>query len=316
MGRLTVLIIGLFPFLSFASNDPLVWLERMNQAVQTLSYEGTFVYTHDDEIETMQIAHSHGPDGERERLVSLSGDAREMIRDRGVLTCIWPGSRSVVVEPARAGLEEPVTAGESLEAYYVLSLAGTERIAGLTCQMVAIDPRDQYRYGYRLCIDEASGMLLKSVMLDEQQQPIEQLVFTNIELTDTLPSEYFESEHTDGAALPPLSADVLSADELAWSLGELPPGFALQSVMQRPMREGGAPVHQMIVSDGLASVSVFIAVPESAADVYEGLTGAGALHAYARVLDGHQVTVVGEVPAETVRLIGAALAQSDAAEQP
>lgn len=306
--RLAVLILALSPALALASEDARQWLDRMNQAVQDLSYEGTFVYSRDGQMETMQIVHAPGPDGPRERLVSLSGEAREMIRDHGVLTCIWPGSRSVVVEPARTskGLARPIdTQAMPLETNYSLAVKDRERVAGLNCRQVEIRPRDAYRFGYRLCIAEDNAMLLKSTMLDEQGRPIEQLMFTSIRFDEAIDPARFASAQADTPR--PRPVDDSHPVDAGWRLSTLPPGFVLRAVVSRPLEEGGDPVQQMIVSDGLASVSVFIAEPGMDDQYYQGVTGAGALHAFARVVEGHQVTVVGEVPEATVRLIGDAL---------
>ena len=306
--RLAVLTLGLLPALAFASEDAQQWLDRMSRAVQTLDYEGTFVYSHNGKMETMKIVHALGPDGPREHLISLSGEAREMIRDRGILTCIWPGSRSVVVEQARAKAGVPSgLAGQPpmVSEHYELAVGGRERVAGLNCRIVDVRPRDTFRFGYRLCIAEDNGMLLKSLMLDATGTPIEQLMFTSIDFDGEADSERFdESERPvqDASADP----ETYPADP-AWRLTALPPGFVLRSVVSRPMHKEGQPVQQMIVSDGLASVSVFIAEPAEDEQFYQGVTDTGALHAYARVMDGYQITVVGEVPEATVRLIGGGL---------
>ena len=308
--RLAVLTLGLLPALAFPSDDAQQWLDRMSRAVQTLNYEGTFVYSHDGKMETMKIVHAYGPEGPREHLISLSGEAREMIRNRGILTCIWPGSRSVVVEQARAkagmpsGLAMPDPA---ITNHYELLVGPRERVAGLNCRSVDVRPRDAFRFGYRLCIAEDNGMLLKSLMLDASGTPIEQLMFTSIEFDGATESPRFESTPEHDASAGSMSDESYPVDP-AWQLTSLPPGFELRSVVSRPMHEDGEPVQQMIVSDGLASVSVFIAEPSADEQYYQGVTDTGALHAYARVLDGYQITVVGEVPEATVRLIGGGLA--------
>lgn len=313
MMRLVVLALGLLPALALSSEDAQHWLDRMSQAVQTLDYEGTFVYSHNGKMETMKIVHTMGPEGPREHLISLSGEAREMIRDRGILTCVWPGSRSVVVEQSRSRVGMPQVVSETaprIADNYVLSVGESERVAGMPCRIVDVRPRDAFRFGYRLCIAEENGMLLKSLMVDEAGNPIEQLMFTSIAFDGASAAER-ETPPTSGA--PVAEGRTYPVDE-GWRLTALPPGFVLRSVVSRPMHRDGEPVQQMIVSDGLASVSVFIAEPAPDQQYYQGVTDTGALHAFARVHDGHQITVVGEVPEATVRLIGTGLVHAD--EQP
>ena len=258
--------------------------------------------------------HGYDENGERERLLSLSGEPREIIRDRDRLTCIWPGSKSIVEEPRRARLGFPTKLAQDIEStadYYAFSVDGTERVAGLKCRMISIWPRDEFRYGYRLCLEDESGMLLRYQMLDSSNEIIEQVMFTSIKMLEHIPSERFEpTPGREGYTLHRAKGSVenggVKADP-AWSIADAPPGFVLSSNVKRPVAASEEPVQHMILTDGLASVSVFIATTEPEEDIYEGLTHTGALHAYARVTRGHQVTVVGEVPAETVRRIGESL---------
>jgi len=64
-------------------------------------------------------------------------------------------------------------------------------------------------------------------------------------------------------------------------------------------------VEHLVYSDGLAAVSVFIEKTDRPAGVgSKGPSRMGAIHAYSKVMDGEQVTVVGEVPESTVAMIG------------
>jgi sigma-E factor negative regulatory protein RseB len=68
-----------------------------------------------------------------------------------------------------------------------------------------------------------------------------------------------------------------------------------------------------VYSDGLATVSVFIedqrpasgaaAAPDTPEPPMQGLARVGSGYAFSTVVQGHQVTAVGEVPAQTVEFI-------------
>jgi sigma-E factor negative regulatory protein RseB len=64
----------------------------------------------------------------------------------------------------------------------------------------------------------------------------------------------------------------------------------------------------MVFSDGMATVSVYVEKLPPDSNAFTGLSNMGAMNAYGTVIDGHQITVVGEVPAATVqymaRLVG------------
>jgi sigma-E factor negative regulatory protein RseB len=71
-------------------------------------------------------------------------------------------------------------------------------------------------------------------------------------------------------------------------------------------------VRHLVYSDGLASVSVFIQAPTPGKAPVVGSGRAGVASAYTTVVQGHQVTVVGEVPPDTLRFIATGLRPADA----
>ncbi|MGD2055826.1 MAG: sigma-E factor regulatory protein RseB domain-containing protein, partial [Gammaproteobacteria bacterium] len=158
------------------------WLDEMSGALQTLDYDGTFVYLHDGKLEAMRIIHQVDDEGEKERLISLTGSAREVVRDNETVTCIMSDSKSVMVGQSRPRQPFPVVPRDvdSLFAYYRIEALGADRIAGNMAQVIAITPRDAYRYGYRFWIDKDSKMLLKSDLNDANGRPIEQVMFTRM----------------------------------------------------------------------------------------------------------------------------------------
>lgn len=297
-----------------AEQDVQLWLDKMSHAIDTLNYEGTFVFVHGGKIETMRIVHGVGEGGVRERLVSLNGEPREVIRDQDLLTCIWPASRFVVVETSRTrhGVPAAIPADtQRLERYYRMALGEVDRVAGRDCRTVRFAPKDSYRYGYRLCVDEQTGLLLKSEILDEQDRPIEQVIFTSIKVLDRIPDERFQAS-MDARGFTWYRADKErhgpdSHPEAAWQLRELPPGFDIAANLTHPMAVSERPVQHIVLSDGLASVSVFIAKPGGDKELFEGESQQGSMHAFARRLAGHQITVVGEVPRRTVEMIGSSV---------
>jgi sigma-E factor negative regulatory protein RseB len=286
-------------------------LARMIEAVENLNYEGTFVYIHGYKTETMQIVHARDERGQRERLISLTGEPREVIRDDNILTCIWPDSRAVVIEPRRSrlgGLPAAIPErGFGPDSPYLFRLEGEQRIAGLPCRSLHILPRDDLRYAHRLCINEESGMLLKSEMLDHEGRTIEQFMFTSIKFPDRMSDERFEPV-MKGEGFNTYRVDTQPGhSELppdpGWKVREIPAGFHLASVTKRPMAANQNPVQHIVLSDGLATVSVFIARADSLDDMYMGVSQSGALNAMAVPAGEYQVTVVGEVPSTTVRMI-------------
>lgn len=287
------------------------WLDKMAAAEQYLNYEGTFIYTNGPQVETMQIVHGFDKHGERERMSSLTGDVREIIRDDQHLVSVLPVRKKVLIESRGKQLSSPAKLLEGLEqseAYYEYGLKGTERIAGHNCQILTIYPKDNFRYGYRLCIEMETGILLKSLTQDHAGQTHEQMMFTSISMPESIATDQFHSvmhkEDFDLKQSPDtLGVKILAKPDRRWVVGELPPGFRITEDAMRQIASSKKPVQHIIIDDGLASLSVFIAPPQKDEQVVEGIFRSGGLNASTRLYADHAVTVIGEVPVKTVRFI-------------
>ncbi len=313
--RHTVLGVLLTSLVSLpALADPAMdWVQRMSDAMRNLNYHGVFVYMHENQLESMQISHRRDAGGEKERLISLNGEAREVIRDNQNLTCIWPSSRKVVVDSSRKNSFSPIFIPDDiarLEKFYQLRLLGEDRVAGAETVVVHIDPRDEFRYGMKFWINSANGLMMKSSLLDENGREIEQVMFTSLTVYDDPAELEFDTmpQIDDGYTLVRYRRgddDESGEADNAWQLTHAPGGFWRESVLKRRVPESGQTIRQMVYTDGLASLSIFIERQTNGTQQVE--TSMGAVNAYMRVLAGHSITAIGEVPAITVRQVAEAV---------
>ena len=293
-------------------------LDRMVRASRSLDYVGTFVYRNGSMIQSMKIIHRADTDGSRERLVALSGAAREVIRDGRWVTCILPDDRIVVITKRRPGRLYPSTVfdpeiaiGSDVAEFYSLSSDGVERVADREADVIDVRPKDRYRYGFRLAVDRQTGLLLKSELLDDGRTAVEQIVYTHLELPDSIPDEALESRISDTGfmrhetAVPAGGGSTARTQE--WTIGWLPVGFRMTDESYDPIQPGHDPVDHRVYSDGLASLSIFIERGLDAGDRLEGRTSVGAVNAFSRIVDEFQLSVVGEVPGITVETVAASI---------
>jgi len=314
--KFALIIITLFASVAHAESTEM-WLSKMNEAVHGLNYTGTYVYINDGHIDTMQIVHSVDDKGERERLLSLNGEAREILRDSEKVTCILPADKSVIVGHLKAGTGLPALLPENileLRSVYDIELIGRDRIAGYPAVILAVEPRDKMRYGYRIWLEEDSGMVLRSDIMDSQANVIEQMMFTEISLQSPVSAAMLEPtvEHdqfrvvTDHMA----SHEEMQPGQNKWSFSRIPKGFRVtsQSLKSMPMKKHL--VQHFVLSDGIASVSVYIEKTMPDDQVLEGETSMGSMNAYGRKVNDHRVTVMGEAPRATVKQIAEAVAKN------
>ena len=300
-----------------SAEETRAWLVRMSEAFSSQNYDGVFVYSHGSSMETLRIIH-HVEDGvERERIVRLDGPVQEIIRQDGKVTCVhgsdWNGNinHKIPLGPfARAFVRDMSELGDS----YQLVEKGDGRVAGREARVLLIKPNDDYRYGYRIWLDEETGLLLKSVLV-HRGKVLERFQFTQLSIA----GEIDESDLTVGIAgetmvhYPLLSHEesLVENKSLDWALSWLPDGFEMRMQGSHPKHENGSHADTITYTDGMAAFSVFI---EKIVDQkYEEVSAQkGATVAVTRIVNypegDHLVTVVGEVPMKTAKRIALSVA--------
>lgn len=295
------------------------WLERMSAAMSQMSYQGTFVYVRDGAVETMRITHVTDETGVRERLYSISGPYREVIRDRKGVRCVLQDSASVVEDQVVASSyfpELPLSIIDSDNVGYRLETGGEARIAGHTARRVTIFPEDTYRYGYDFWLEEHTGLLLKWELFDAGHKPLAKLMFTDFAIGSAVDTGELESDSRpeDFVEMKTFSLQntVVTRSTPRWQPGKLPPGFKLASHSHKTGTDGV--YEHMVYSDGLAAVSVYVEQQGIESAVKPGESQLGTNNAYTRQQGALQITVIGEVPAITVKAIANEMALSVASD--
>lgn len=287
------------------------WLEKMHHAAHMINYDGTFVYDQNDELTSMQIIHSVDATGEFERLISLDGSGREVIRSGDSVTCILPDKKSVVVDKRRADEAFPPQFPlkiEQLSDYYNFHLNGEARVAGRVAKKLIIEPKDEYRYGHTLWIDSQTGLLLKDHLIGEKGNVVEQFMFTQINYPSKIGKDRFKSDVKKKkfvwykAKEPEIKNK--TKQSMSWKVKQLPAGFVPGVARHHKMSMSAMPVEHLMFSDGLTSISVFVEKEMENSKNLVGGSKMGAVNAYGRAVDQYHVTVVGEVPQATVKMVG------------
>ncbi|WP_019591202.1 MucB/RseB C-terminal domain-containing protein [Thioalkalivibrio sp. ALE20] len=307
--------VALLPLPVIASDPgPAEWLERMSASVHSESYRGTFVLQRKDRLDTVRVIHAIEDGGYRERLHTLSGQEREVVRSVDRLSAQSGTGAASGGQAAEAGSAPrwPVSSPVHLLAEhdgYSLKDQGRSRVAGHACRMLLARAGDLLRYSHRYCLHEDTGLPLLSELYSGSGQLLERLAFTDLELLDRVPDAALEpvSEGADRIEVRAERGHLRpDPDGRDWGFSELPSGFRLVVARERSSDDPEQPGRYFVVSDGLASVSVYVE-PVEGERRFEGATRAGATHAVARIEGDYQITAVGDVPRETVERLAAAM---------
>lgn len=309
--RWAAALVALYAPIAFAQasgQDALDWLQRVYNATKRLSYSGTFVYQHGHLTETSRITRVMDGAVPHERIEVLDGSPREIIRNGNEVKAYLPGTMTIKVE--RAANDQPLLPivpqqVRDLPENYRVVKAEQERIAGFDTQAIVLEPRDNLRYGHKFWADVATAMLVKAQTYDENRQVVEQFMFTQLRVGGSIAKadlrSRFQGKAKDWRVEESGGGSPTTGDS-AWVLRTTPAGFKKLTEVRRVF-PGNLDALQIVLSDGVAAVSIFIEPASAKGPATLGPSRQGAINIYSRKLDGHLVTVVGEAPAESVRVI-------------
>jgi sigma-E factor negative regulatory protein RseB len=302
------------------NNGAGAWLKKMAAASRSLNYSGTIVYQHRNHVETSRVVHFvNAAGGEFEKLETLDGPPREVVRSNDQVVCYLPASKTVLIEERnRSARNFPALLPESLAGIrgsYEIRKEELDRVADYDCQWIALVPRDQLRYGRRFCAEVGSGLPLRAQTLDEKSEPVESFAFTQLTIGGTFKRERVKSKWAEKSRAQNwrveksgFSTPAPTSSDSGWVLTSPLPGFHKLMEAKRSIGGRSGAVSQIVFSDGLAAVSVFIEAQARTA-ASPSLSHQGAVNIYTRAHGAHVVTVLGEAPAATLMHIANSLEQ-------
>jgi len=290
------------------------WMLKVSDAPRQYNFQGTFVYYAEDHMETSRIIHRVDLSGEHERIEVLDGMPRIVYRNNEKMTCYLPENKKIYTEERWFRKFFPdLLPKPSVRIYdnYVFEKGKIERIAGHESQVIKLMPKDNLRYGYKLWAEVDSGLLLKAALIDKDEI-IEQFAFAEVEIGQEINASLLNPvviDIPDDWETVNLATYVVEESELNWGLGVLPEGFKIITEMKRNLIGKTSLIDHIVLSDELASVSVFVESfnKELVSPVPGFYSSRGAINIYVREVNDKKITTVGEVPLNTIKLIGDAV---------
>ncbi|MBK8323418.1 MAG: MucB/RseB C-terminal domain-containing protein [Betaproteobacteria bacterium] len=304
------------PAVAAPGNDPLAWLQRAADSARTTTFAGTVVHMTGERTSTSRITHIFLSGSEHEKIESLDGPRREIVRHNEDLQCYYPDAKTVRLDRrVTARFFPAVVAGPvaSIAENYTVKLGEVERVLGQDCRWIHLDPRDALRYAQRLCAELGSGLVMRARTLSRKGQVIEQFTFTDLRMGphvsrgEVKSTFYGQSKDWRTDTQP---RDEVKEVDTGWTVTALPPGFRKVKEMARRMPGRDKPVSQIVYTDGVASFSVFVEPVAAGARVAESTqTEEGDLSVFVGPVGESQVTVLGEVPPATAQQVGRSVAR-------
>jgi len=313
---LALVYLALMPY-AWADEQTLALLKKINYAANTINYDGVFLHIDDKHVHTQRVIHKIENGAVRERLYALNGPPREVIRDAEKVLCFMP-----VKKMGHTGFRSDKKSGfpgfmvknlDALSRNYIISTGEEDRVADRIVTRLQILPRDSFRYGYELWADKKTGLLLKSTLINNTGKTIEQYMFAMIEIGGDIPDSSL-LPMTKVTALdwhnnekPPVNTPLKNTN---WEFSTMPDGYRLVNIFHRSLPMEANQAEHLILSDGLAGISVFIEKTDKPVSAIR-MDKMGAVNSYTRVIGDYLITAIGEVPADAIKVIGDALVQKN-----
>ncbi|AHG86683.1 Periplasmic negative regulator of sigmaE [Bibersteinia trehalosi USDA-ARS-USMARC-190] len=280
---------------------PLSYLVAMSQAQQQANYEQFYLFQEGRSPESWRYRHVHWDNQQYAQLLSLDGSREEFLQQDNLVGYFGDFQPFSLQTNKILDNRPMVLYGDfnRLEGYSFIDM-GKDRIANRVARQIRIVPKDEFRYQYRLWIDEESKLLLKSELFDREHNVLELFRVINLRLDDQLLDMV---DAIRPLILPPMipSKAPMNSDNLSWQPKWLPRGFRLQSVAREQLPDGEE-VDSQLYSDGLFSFTIYLSDSKEL-PLNEHTWQDGKTTVYTLSLAQKDLVLVGEIPLTTARHI-------------
>lgn len=308
------------------ANDAVVLLNQMHNALHQLEYEGRLVYLKDDEVSTLSISHRIINGVKKEVIIPLDQNGDQFIREtqsfslaalpkinadmQSVYSFNLGGMSRVAGRECRIVLARPKDRKRYLQKFCI----DKEHGLLLRYSLISEDhkPVERFMFTDLVIIDEHAAVD-ESTIIPEIEVAAREMQGANVKpmmrasrqaLAPELSATSLSAEPVNDTSLATMSlttevveGNILESTPTSWFFDPLPAGFKL---LNYPKSNIGADEEHIVLSDGLSAVSVFIGSNSDDAEVNHPAIRSGALNILTRQKNGYQVTLVGEVPEETL----------------
>ncbi|MGL4668479.1 MAG: MucB/RseB C-terminal domain-containing protein [Saezia sp.] len=307
---------------SWSNTDMSHLIARIGWAAQQQDFSGQYIISQADQLIALHTTHIFTGQSEYELVTTMTGEKHQIFRKDDAYYSVDVHTKRVIFD------RQPITQsfpfwgkpgyGHANQCYK-LSMLCTERFMDRDTDVIRVTPQDDKRFGYKVWLDQETGLLLRLEVEEKEGVALQRFTFTKIEFqppTETQKKElshYIEALKTQNYKIQEWPFVYISAQEQGWQLSEPPQGFEPITCVLRPLHDESQRLLQWVFSDGVATVSIFIE-PRAPGDnsKSESLPRNGATHGIVYMLGQWKVTLVGEVPEKTLQEFASALKRTPA----
>jgi sigma-E factor negative regulatory protein RseB len=284
-------------------------ITRIQLAAQSLSFTGTYVHQHDSHLNTLKIIQLKDGKSVVTKIQAMEGRRQEVLRTPAETRIYMPDQKMVRIDDVKSARPAFPSmflgSGADVLRYYDLVRGKPTRIADIETLEFTLKPKDNLRWPVRIYADPNTGLLIKCQKLDFEGGVIEQVAFSDLDLSPNIKASLLSPSYAGHQEWPVRDASMkplANSHQLKFKPETLK-GFVQIGAYQRedeasPLRFS---LRRYVFTDGVATVSVFVQPKGSAGPAAEGINRRGALSLTARANQDVTMTIMGEIPPETLR---------------
>lgn len=286
-------------------------IARIGWAAQQQDFSGRYIISQTSEMLALHTSHVFTDETEYELVTTLTGEKRQVFRKGDEYYSIDSQAQKVLFERQSMVQLFPFWGRPGYghaDLFYRLSLLRTEHFLNRNADVIHIIPDDDLRFGYKVWLDQDTGLLLRLEIEEKEGVVLQRFSFTDIDLKPATQAQkeelahYLEALEAENYQTVEWPFTYVSAREHGWHFSQLPQGFEPVTCVLRPLYDEQQKLLQWVFSDGVASVSVFIEPQAPESDNQPSiLPRNGATHGIVYPLEQWRITLVGEVPEKTLQ---------------
>ncbi len=280
------------------------WLEKMSQAMKSLDYQGTVALVKNGRLDSMRYVHQASHGQKKERLLSLNSPIRDVIRDSGKVSCFLKDSQTMVINhrpTSESFILNLPTSFSNLSDTYNITLGKEGLVATRPVRVISIEAKDNYRYSRKIWVDKQHFLPLKMEVYDLSGVAVEQVIFTEIQVGLPLSLINAEAESENVKIKHIHQSKFFPIEQAEVVLKNIPTGFKVVFFTRMNIGKSDQSVDHLLLSDGFSSISVYKELKTN--HVPKGFQVLGVINSFTHVVKNYQITVMGEVPAQTVQFV-------------
>jgi sigma-E factor negative regulatory protein RseB len=297
-------------FISGAASSNELWLKisEASKASQDLNYSGIINTTDSNQdIQLTKMIHVNHEGEEFLKIEKIDGADNLLLMYEADAVIYDNDQNKILIKKKKDAHLFPNIFPSNLDKLkdsYSIGDGGDFRVAGRATQMLVLSPIDENRYNYHLWLDKESHLPLKMMVIDNNKKVVENIAFANIEFLKSQDISWFRPNiNNDIAYSINENKNIEETVRKFWTINDLPSGFEEVSYSAKRYAGLNAIAHQIIYSDGLSYISIFIHPVAKNQKPQVGSSKRGSSNIHAEYKKGYQILAVGAVPMQTLSYI-------------